>query len=60
MNRRWAVAALAVVVALLGVGCGRAVSREATTPPATEHRFVHVHDFLPRGCASPRRPGCPG
>jgi hypothetical protein len=33
-------AALAVLLALVAAGCGR-----ASSPAAAEHRFVHVHEF---------------
>jgi hypothetical protein len=40
-------AALAVLTALLVVGCGQASPQ--APPPASEHRFVHVHEFPDMG-----------
>jgi hypothetical protein len=48
MNHRRA-AAVAFLVPLLVVGCGRAAPPEAASPPAAEHRFVHVHEFPSSG-----------
>jgi hypothetical protein len=39
-------AALAVLLAVLAVGCGPATSsRPGASPAAAEHRFRHVHEF---------------
>ena len=48
MNHRRA-AAVAVLVTFLVAGCGRAAPPEAASPPATGHRFVHVHEFPSSG-----------